>query len=580
MMSLHLMLKMPVDLVSIYQSFNLSCGDEHMPTTISPQSLDALLKGNAPFALIDVREAGEYNNAHIPGASLIPRRDLESQMADAVPYYATPVVLCDDDARRATLAADTLEGLGYADVSVLNGGINRWVTQEYPTEWGVNVPSKDFGEKVEVVHHVPEIDAVELHERIESGEEIVILDTRTPEEYQRLCIPGGRSVPGAELALRITDITKNMSDDATVVINCAGRTRSIIGTRVLQRMGMPNVVGLKNGTAGWTLAGYSLEAGADRLELPDLSKEGIAAAEAYADLLAEEDGVQYMDADGLRALMARRSDETVYLVDVRTEQEYAAGHIPGFRWFPGGQAVQRSDEVAVVKNCPIVFCCDGRARAAITASWYRQMGHEHVYAVHGGTGEWERAGNSLEEGHSQAQALGLDEAQSKVRMLAPSDVPSAADTPISVVATRTEAAAHTRGADEPHASNAAIIFVGTSQQFAEAHIPGSRWVPRGWLEAQIADMAPDKAAPVIVTCVDGVTSTFAGATLADEGYTDVSVLEGGMWAWRQAKKEVEQGLSGVMSTPADVVPAGTDRGYADMMNYLRWEEELGRKYES
>ncbi len=523
-------------------------------STISPKSLDALLKGSSPFALIDVRETGEYNNAHIPGASLIPRRDLESQMAYTVPHAATPIVLCDDDARRATLAAATLEGLGYADVSVLDGGINRWVTQEYPTEWGVNVPSKDFGEKVEVVHQVPEIDAVELHERIESGEEIVILDTRTPEEYQRLCIPGGRSVPGAELALRITDITKGMSDDATVVINCAGRTRSIIGTRVLQRMGLPNVVGLKNGTAGWSLAGYSLEAGADRLELPDLSEEGIAAAEAYADRLADEDGVRYLDIDRLQALMARRSDETVYLVDVRTEQEYAAGHIPGFRWFPGGQAVQRSDEVAVVKNCPVVFCCDGRARAAITASWYRQMGHEHVYAVHGGTSEWQSAGNSLEEGHSQTQPLGLEEARSKARMLAPSELPSA--------------------------SEAIIIFVGTSQQFAQAHIPGSRWVPRGWLEAQIANVAPDKAASVVVTCVDGVASTFAGATLVDEGYADIAVLKGGMRAWQEAGYAIEKGLSGVMHAPTDVVPAGTERGYADMMNYLRWEEELGRKYES
>ena len=525
-----------------------------MPSTISPQDLDALLKGASPFALIDVRETGEYNNAHIPGASLIPRRDLEAQIADAVPHTATPVVLCDDDSRRATLSADTLIRLGYSDVSVLDGGINRWVTQEYPTEWGVNVPSKDFGEKVEVVHHVPEIDAVELRERIERGDELVILDTRTPEEYQRLCIPGGRSVPGAELALRITDITKDLSDDATVVINCAGRTRSIIGTRVLQRMGMPNVVGLKNGTAGWSLAGYSLESGADRLELPDLSEEGIAAAEAYADRLAEEDGVQYINADELQALMARRDDETVYLVDVRTAEEYADGHIPGFRWFAGGQAVQRSDEVAVVKNCPIVFCCDGRARAAITASWYRQMGHEHVYAVHGGMGEWQRAGHSPERGHSQAKPLGWDDAQSKVRMLAPSDVSAASD--------------------------ALIIFVGTSQQFAEGHIPGARWVPRGWLEAQIADFAPDKSAPVVATCANGISSTFAAATLADEGYTDVAVLQGGMSAWRRAGIGTEQGLSGVMSTPADVVPAGTDRGFADMMNYLRWEEELGRKYES
>ena len=34
-----------------------------------------------------------------------------------------------------------------------------------------------------------------------------------------------------------------------------------------------------------------------------------------------------------------------------------------------------------------------------------------------------------------------------------------------------------------------------------------------------------------------------------------------------------------MTPPNDMVPAGPDRGYADMMNYLRWEEELGRKYE-
>ena len=551
-----------------------------MPTTISPQSLDALLKGGSQFALIDVRETGEYNNAHIPGASLIPRRDLETQIADAVPHSATPVVLCDDDARRAALAAATLERLGYSDVAALDGGINRWVTQEYPTEWGVNVPSKDFGEKVEVVHHVPEIDAVELNERIESGEEIVILDTRTPEEYQRLCIPGGRSVPGAELALRITDIAKDLSDDATVVINCAGRTRSIIGTRVLQRMGMPNVVGLKNGTAGWSLAGYALEAGADRLELPDLSEEGIAAAEAYADRLTEEDGVRYLNIEGLEALMARGADETVYLVDVRTEQEYSAGHIPGFRWFPGGQAVQRSDEVAVVKNCPIVFCCDGRARAAITASWYRQMGHRDVYAVHGGTAEWQRAGHSLEQGHPQAHPLGLDEAKSKTRMLAPPEVPSASNASTLLVETSGGTAAYIREADESPAAESVIIFVGTSQQFAEAHIPGSRWIPRGWLEAQIAGFAPDKSAPVLVTCVDGIASTFAGATLVDDGYADVSVLEGGMNAWRRDGHEVEQGLTGVMSTPADVVPAGTDRGFADMMNYLRWEEELGRKYES
>src|SRR5919106_607157 len=152
-----------------------------MASAITPEVLQALLSGSAPFALIDVREAGEYNSSHIPGASAIPRRQLEVSMPHAVPFRGVHVVLCDDDGRRAGLAAATVEGLGYRHVSVLEGGINRWVTDGFPTEWGSNVPSKDFGEKVEMVHHVPEIEAKALAERLRKGEKFVILDTRTPE---------------------------------------------------------------------------------------------------------------------------------------------------------------------------------------------------------------------------------------------------------------------------------------------------------------------------------------------------------------------------------------------------------------
>src|SRR6266705_4645075 len=190
-----------------------------MAATIAPASLKSLLEGKTPFALIDVREAGEYNSSHIPGSSLIARRQLELAVAQAVPFKGTPVVVCDDDGRRATLAARTLERLGYRQVSVLDGGINRWVTDGLPTEWGMNVPSKDFGERVEVEHHVPTIDADELARRQQRGDELIILDTRTPEEYRRFCIPGGRSAPGGALALRIHDIVRE-HPGATVVVNC------------------------------------------------------------------------------------------------------------------------------------------------------------------------------------------------------------------------------------------------------------------------------------------------------------------------------------------------------------------------
>jgi len=523
-----------------------------MADRMSPEALQSLLEGDTQFAFIDVREAGEYNTSHIPGASLLSRRQLEFHMLLAVPHQSTPVILCDDDGRRAPLAAATVERMGYRQVSVLDGGINRWVSRDYPTEWGSNVPSKDFGEKVEVVHHVPELEATELHERMARGDKLVILDTRTPEEYQRFCIPGGRSVPGGELALRITDITKDLDPDTTVIVNCAGRTRSIIGTRVLQRMGLKNVYGLKNGTSGWVLAGYQLETGADRLTLPPPSPEGMAAAEAYAARLAQEDQVRYLDIAPLQTMLARRQQETVYLIDVRTQAEYAAGHIPGFRWFPGGQAVQRSDEVAVVRNCPIVFACDRMARATLIASWYRQMGFHEVYAVEGGTAAWAARGLSLETGLTEPPPFGLDAARGQVHLLSPQALQTA-KLPV-------------------------VIFVDTSQDFARGHVPGAHWVPRGWLELRINEVAPARETPLAVTCLDGRNATLAGVTLKELGYQSVAVLDGGMAAWQAAGLPVEKGLAGVMASPNDVVLSGPDRSFADMMNYLRWEEALGYKY--
>ena len=200
---------------------------------------------------------------------------------------------------------------------------------------------------MEVEYRVPEIDSIELKRRIDSGEKLVIMDTRTPEEYQNFSIPGGRSVPNGELALHVTDILNEHGPDTTLILNCAGRTRSIIGARALQRMGVPNVYGLKNGTAGWVLAGLELETRADRLSLPTVSEEGEARAATYAGQAAMEDGVQFLDIHELKQVMARAHQETVYLVDVRREEEYRDGHIPGFRWFPG-----RSGCPARRRRCP------------------------------------------------------------------------------------------------------------------------------------------------------------------------------------------------------------------------------------
>jgi rhodanese-related sulfurtransferase len=522
---------------------------------IDPKTLDRLLEQHSTLALIDVREHGEYNAAHIPGASSLPRRLLEFRIERLVPFRGVRVVVCDDDGRRAELAARTLERMGYEDVAVLEGGLNRWASEGFRTEWGMNVISKDFGEKVEVRDHVTTIEARELAARLERGEDLVILDTRTPEEYRRACIPGGRSVPGGELALRVSDIVRERPD-ATVVINCAGRTRSIIGARALQRMGLADVVSLKNGTSGWVLAGLELERGASRVDLPEPSAEGRARAEAFAARLAAEDGVQMVSVDDLRALMNRATEEAVYLIDVRTEEEYAAGHIPGFWWFPGGQAVQRADDVVAVRNATIVFCCDGTARSTITASWYRQMGFAQVFAVDGGTAAWLAAGLALETGGGEPLPSVVERAAESIRSLTPAELQ----------------------ARLAEGSPQMVLFVGTSREFAAGHVPGARWQPRGRLELQIGELIPDHSAPVVTTDEDGPAALLAAVTLRELEYRDVTALAGGMQAWRAAGLPLEQGLAGVMSPPDDVVAAGPERTYADMVQYLRWEEALGSKY--
>lgn len=208
----------------------------------------------------------------------------------------------------------------------------------------------------------------------------------------------------------------------------------------------------------------------------------------------------------------------------------------------------------------------------MTASWYRQLGFPNVYAVDGGTSAWVASGLTLVRGRTQEEPLGgydkglvnedlpwgYEEASRRVTRLTPQELQALRQS--------------------PHAP--AVLCVDTSQEFSRGHVPGAHWVPRGWLELWIDRVVPATETPLVVTCADGLNAVLAGATLQALGYQWVSVLVGGMAAWNRAGLPVERGLSGVMSPPNDVLAMGTDRTWADAINYLRWEEELGKKYET
>src|SRR6202022_1321828 len=78
-----------------------------------------------------------------------------------------------------------------------------------------------------------------------------------------------------------------------------------------------------------------------------------------------------------------QTHRTLYRFDVRAAEEYAAGHIAGFRHYPGGQLVQEIDMAAPVRGARILLSDNMAVRADMTASWLAQMGWE-TYVLEGG----------------------------------------------------------------------------------------------------------------------------------------------------------------------------------------------------
>jgi rhodanese-related sulfurtransferase len=430
---------------------------------------------------------------------------------------------------------------------VLDGGLNAWQKAGRPTASGVNVPSKAFGERVHHERQIPDLTAAELKALQESGADLLVIDVRTPEEYGRFCIPGGVNVPGGDLILWAEEL--KLREDATVIVNCAGRTRSVIGAAALRRLGLANVRALRNGTMGWVLAGFELEHKPGRTAriAPPSARE---AAAAMAMRVMEEERITRVSP---QTLLQRSGDERMrYLIDVRSEEEYASGHVPGSINVPGGQAVQRADDFVAVRNARVIFISNEIARAAMAAYWYGQMSFPNVAVLDGGVRAWSDSGGDIELGLARKEPIGFEAARRTVSVIEPR----------ALEGLMREAAP-------------LILDVGTSLDFEAAHLPGAKWISRGWLEGKLPGLYGDRNLPIVVTCSDARQSTFAALAMREMGYTNVRVLSGGVRAWSAAGLLAAQGMDGCLVQPNDVVLSPSIRGTKeDMQRYLDWELTL------
>src|SRR5262252_10944271 len=277
---------------------------------LHPAALKAMLADGEELALIDLREELLFSHNHLLFARSVPLSRIELAFAGLVPRRGTRIVLCDDADGLAQRAADILARAGYTDLHALDGGVAAWARAGFELFSGVNGPSKAFGEFIEHASATPSIDAAELARLMRDRSDIVVLDSRPFDEYQRVSIPSAVNVPGAELVLRIRDLAP--SPQTIVVVNCAGRTRSIIGAQSLINAGVPNkVVALRNGTMGWSLAGLNCDSGQEKCA-GAASAQGLAMAKAAAEQVARRFGIEPIDYATLERWRAEASERTLY----------------------------------------------------------------------------------------------------------------------------------------------------------------------------------------------------------------------------------------------------------------------------
>jgi rhodanese-related sulfurtransferase len=345
--------------------------------TITASQVRAALLLRDEIALLDLRHEATFATGHPLFAANMAFDRITLEAAARLPRKDVPIVIYDAGEDLVAAAVEQLAALGYTSIRQLEGGLDGWRRAGFELFQDVNSYAKAFGELVEQRRHTPSLAADDVAALIKAKANIAILDVRRFDEYATMNIPGSVSVPGAELVFRAGRAAPD--PETTIIVNCAGRTRSIIGTQSLINAGVPNkVVALRNGTIGWTLARQELEHGADRRGAAG-AFEG---AQANARDVAYRAGVRHITMDEANAIEAQ-PHRTLYRFDVRSAEDYAAGHIKGFRHYAGGQLVQEIDMAAPVRGARLLLSDDRGLRADMTASWLAQMGWE-TYVLEGG----------------------------------------------------------------------------------------------------------------------------------------------------------------------------------------------------
>jgi rhodanese-related sulfurtransferase len=229
--------------------------------------LEAKFANEEEFTLVDVRTTDEFAEGFIEGAIHIPLQELTENL-DLLPDTSADIVIYCGSGHRSTLALVALNLLGYENATGLLGGTRAWSSADLPLSEDFVEPevgtAPDFDtalfEAVDAfVKGIPQgywvtrADALQT-QLIENPP--VLVDVRTPGEYENGFIPTAVNIPLDELVARFDEWPEDTS--TPIVFYGSTSHRGAMALALAQMLGYENASSVGGGTGSWTSNGLDL----------------------------------------------------------------------------------------------------------------------------------------------------------------------------------------------------------------------------------------------------------------------------------------------------------------------------------
>jgi NADPH-dependent 2,4-dienoyl-CoA reductase/sulfur reductase-like enzyme/rhodanese-related sulfurtransferase len=294
--------------------------------SVTVTELDAFIEGKNPI-FVDVRDVFAFEKSHVKGALHIPL-ELLSEQISTIPEGRS-VIVYDETGKKGHQALRTLLGAGFKDVTNISGGHTSLQRQ-----------ARTVGFKHIQIDLLPvELKSLEeetakaeekIVEKVQDKNSPIVVDVRTPEEFEDGAYPEAINIPLDELQARIDELGNKTRE---ITLYCASGARSAYAQRFLQQMGFANAT---NGG-------------------------GIAAM---------------MSRLNTKPSAAAPSNDPI-VVDVRTSEEFEGGAYPGAINIPLDELQMRIIELGS-KGREITLYCASGARSAYGQRGLQQMGFTNV----------------------------------------------------------------------------------------------------------------------------------------------------------------------------------------------------------